>query len=792
MSEEQPETPQETSEHRSLPQVRTWSQYEGQRSRDEDERKRRKVTRACDACKSKKKRCTGDLPCATCRRLRATCTYNATYNRGVAGPPSPAISAPPHTEAAIPAAAQSGGSRVSRRSESELGIAASLASLSAPRHRIDADTPASHSGQASAEPEEATPTAGQYHGPTSAHFFLGRAWRPLDQTASSAPTPQQHDEDSGVSIFAYGDRKFAQAGEPRIKWPSPAATREMLRIYFEYASPTYRVLHRATTARWVSQMHQQQESGEKPALSIATQALVWLVFATSSMFRVDDDGETQDADEAGWRDSELYYTEAERLLSRETGAPSLESVQARFLVVLWLLSTSRMNKAWFVHGTMTQLILALGLHRTRLQQNAPLPDALAPDEIRRECQKRTLWCAYTLDKYISLILGRPRHLRLEDIDQELPAHVNDEDLTAKAILPSSGKDCVQTAQIVSALLAQILARSFRDQYTIKGITDRQQIEYSLQRIEEIVAWHATLPPFLSGVIHASSLNPLFRRQCRAVRIAHAHAVMSVTRPLLLRNYSQILPEYDGVYREQIRRCLVAAKDAIEIVGGIMAPLFRPFWHSQYAIFNALSIIYIYLIQTRKRRIPGDLLLRNKSSASATAMQSPELDEDELFVLAEASQLQLAKATARNAPTWRYSVILEGLRNEVSRLMRSPPQKNVQDDPRDMEPNNQARPRSTFIDTVLHSSSDQSPASSSAQQPQPISLGGARPSAATGTNQMTLQQTQPTAEHTPTGQSYSEMAEMGGHNLWGVGMGDFDFSLDFWPQLDSLPLCESFQ
>jgi hypothetical protein len=46
-------------------------------------RKRQKVTRACDACKSRKKRCTGDQPCAPCIKVRGKCTYEAQYNRGM-------------------------------------------------------------------------------------------------------------------------------------------------------------------------------------------------------------------------------------------------------------------------------------------------------------------------------------------------------------------------------------------------------------------------------------------------------------------------------------------------------------------------------------------------------------------------------------------------------------------------------------------------------------------------------------------------------------------------------------
>ena len=44
--------------------------------------KRRRVTRACDSCKSRKRRCNGEKPCAYCTEHRALCTYDAPYTRG--------------------------------------------------------------------------------------------------------------------------------------------------------------------------------------------------------------------------------------------------------------------------------------------------------------------------------------------------------------------------------------------------------------------------------------------------------------------------------------------------------------------------------------------------------------------------------------------------------------------------------------------------------------------------------------------------------------------------------------
>lgn len=60
-------------------------------------RKRQKVTRACDTCKSRKKRCTGHKPCAPCLRVGSECTYDTTYSRGIVVPPSPGPSLPGQT-----------------------------------------------------------------------------------------------------------------------------------------------------------------------------------------------------------------------------------------------------------------------------------------------------------------------------------------------------------------------------------------------------------------------------------------------------------------------------------------------------------------------------------------------------------------------------------------------------------------------------------------------------------------------------------------------------------------------
>ncbi len=55
------------------------------------------------------------------------------------------------------------------------------------------------------------------------------------------------------------------------------------------------------------------------------------------------------------------------------------------------------------------------------------------------CRRRVFWSAYTLDRYFSVILGRPRIIRDEDIDQALPSYLDETDLLKAGVSAKSGQ-----------------------------------------------------------------------------------------------------------------------------------------------------------------------------------------------------------------------------------------------------------------------------------------------------------------------------------------------------------------
>ncbi|KAG9519271.1 putative RTA1 domain protein, partial [Aureobasidium melanogenum] len=749
-------------------------------------RKRQKVTRACDACKSRKKRCTGDQPCAPCIKVRGKCTYEAQYNRGIAVPPSPAPSgylqhgtqaSPTQISPAPPQSTDNGSSRTYHSIPQYGGIGRSARRQSSrdvspsrvePEHETAVGSlasahPSLNSGgvnrdetrvstvqsipcrRLSSEPNETL--NGQYLGPSSAQSFLDQALRRSGEAPSlliQSPSNVEID----TSTLSFGDAKVCQADIAQFAWPDRGIAIQLLDRYFEFASPTYRYMHEPTMHRWLDRIY------DKDDVSVATQACVLLIFASAAAFTIDSGGDTVDASSQGWQLSETYYQKAETLLSEETGPPRLESVQARFAAVQYLLSSSRPNKGLFTFGTMVQLMQAVGLHRKAVEKAG----SSIPDPITVQMHRRLFWCAFTLDKYLSIIMGRMPLLHIDNTNQALPMVVNDEDLTSEGVrqhISTYGRDCLLHATVAHIEIGITLARASQEQCILPSVTERCHVEAAIHRGLDIHDWHSRLPPILSGVVHPSSLIPCFRRQHSILTLARLHAIMFVTRPLLLRDLSTDLQGTDAQqYRDQLRTCIRTARDVVDLINSSSRKrvLFPAFWFSQYIAFSAISIIHIYIIQLSRHRIPADLF-------STASQESDMMTVESLYQLAKVGQGHLAEAGLKSAPVWRYGPILESLSAQTGKYL-----------------------------SLLRNSSTHELRSSDAPMPRTIQLPNN-----SNAHQIANYITESVAPGHVTGpQPGTDVLWMNGHEtLWNDLMAEnLDnnyLTMDFWPQFDNLPM-----
>lgn len=131
----------------------------------------------------------------------------------------------------------------------------------------------------------------------------------------------------------------------------------------------------------------------------------------------------------------------------------------------------------------------------------------------------------------------------------------------------------------------------------------------------------------------------------ALKLAYAHALMHANRPFLLNGADQ--SQSSEQLEESTSVCINAAKMALETVDSIVGDgsLFHAFWWMPYVTFCALAVVYVWEIQQK---------------ANGEAVH----EDSSLFDLAERCQNHLARATAADSPSRRYSIILEELRLEA--------------------------------------------------------------------------------------------------------------------------------
>jgi hypothetical protein len=512
---------------------------------------------------------------------------------------------------------------------------------------------ANESGSASrASPElGVTEIQGQVFDSTSGLTFLHRARRRLTAQKSSAEGEDIKRVAESQPMTIAGDKPLPSVEEVApLKLPEPPETKQLITLYFEVCIATFRILHKPTVETWLCILERNIREA-KPLGNAIGHAKAAIVLIALAIAKTHHDKRTNvqpyDNIPGALSSGDQIFCVAERLLESEIGYPRLESAQARLIQVLYLLTTSRFNRSWYIFGTALQIISALGLHR-----QADIKRKLTPPEdyLQTQCGLRTFWTAYILDNYLGVIFGRPRHFNDSYIDQKLPERADDDKMTTEGPGESADPDdCHIDALIFHAKIAKIIGSISYDLYSVSYRTEQQKdaaVSYWMEKINE---WHSSLPAHL-GSVRPSMLIPSYKRQAIAMTLAHSHAIMHANRLFLLGRSFQ---SNDA----KVETCLAAAKRVLETVDAVAkeGPIFHAFWWTHYVTFCALVVTYVWEIQKKR-------------------LENAENDQErgQLLKLAELCQQYLAKATASNSPSRRYAVILEEFKNAAQNTPRGSP------------------------------------------------------------------------------------------------------------------------
>jgi hypothetical protein len=144
-----------------------------------------------------------------------------------------------------------------------------------------------------------------------------------------------------------------------------------------------------------------------------------------------------------------------------TDCRDLTSLQAICFLIMFLQSSANLSTCYSYIGIALRSALRMGLHRN-------LPSNFNPIEI--ETRRRVFWVIRKMDTYVAALLGFPKMLDDEDVDQEFPLEVDDEYITKDGILPMpEGHISLYAASNAHTRLMRVLNKVIQYIYPIKGV-----------------------------------------------------------------------------------------------------------------------------------------------------------------------------------------------------------------------------------------------------------------------------------------------------------------------------------
>ncbi|KAL9935557.1 hypothetical protein V8E36_005905 [Tilletia maclaganii] len=236
--------------------------------------------------------------------------------------------------------------------------------------------------------------------------------------------------------------------------------------------------------------------------------------------------------------STAMFIRAKFFLQKTNQDASLEAIQASVFMALRESGAGRASQAAHYSTNACRMALDLGLHRHKAVKRAMGPAFTRHED---ESRRRTLWCAYMLDKVIAFILGRPAILRHAEIDCPFPSEDwCDEEmpwvLMAERFVSPTIRDRMRgvpsmvpsTAKLGSELAC--IGEKIIEQYNIVKPTDWQRWVKCIHT--QLKAWYASLKPeMLNRDKHLPhSMNQLMWYNTLRILLHRPHILKPTTDP----------------------------------------------------------------------------------------------------------------------------------------------------------------------------------------------------------------------------------------------------------------------
>ena len=186
-----------------------------------------------------------------------------------------------------------------------------------------------------------------------------------------------------------------------------------------------------------------------------------------------------------------YFRAGQRLVDI-TDCRNLISLQSMIGIIYYLQSFAMMSACYSYICVALATSLRMGLHRSNVSKDLSL--------IERETRKRIFWVLRTMDTYVTTMLGLPRTVSDEDIDQEMPLEIDDEYITDRQILTPPNNHS-STMALTSAhtrlliILSKVAKYIYNPKQNLNGQTGSYRVDYTkVVEIEnDLTNWFRHLP-----------------------------------------------------------------------------------------------------------------------------------------------------------------------------------------------------------------------------------------------------------------------------------------------------------
>ncbi|CAG7986152.1 unnamed protein product [Penicillium olsonii] len=510
--------------------------------------KQKRVSRACEACRSRKVKCNGEDPCETCWQNCTACSYRDYIRKRNKRSEQSNESSPDHPED-IP---------VRKRDRSTTTPARYCPREYRKQLEIRAGIGVANSKTGSF----------QFYGPSSHFCFIQRLYQRMKRQTHTALLGQSKSaipdglEKWGIErfMFATGSDTLHPLKCTTETFFSKEAGHRFIGAYFSIIHPHMPFLHRNSIEKhWESFW-----DAPDPDREIKWKSVVYMVISLGARTISRIDGGSVEALDK-WAE---YFWARSNNMDALFQEPSLKGIHLLLLKAMYAFHAMRVNDAYLYLGHAARTVLALGLNQSQVVNGCG-------ENMHR--LRITFWTVYYYERICAFYTGRPSGFSNNHIDVALP-----EDLTVAGPTPVDSNVNYSCPEINGAFLRamsqigkliEVISSKVFSLANLQGLYNNIQVDVTLNECERSLSEIShKLPSYLQFYNRNRVIGHGWQEiQCTHLGLAFHLIRMMMHRPALVSSTFDSQPEaYDGTpdqitsIQRSIDISIESAKEMIEI------------------------------------------------------------------------------------------------------------------------------------------------------------------------------------------------------------------------------------